>query len=41
MPNLGYVGLGKTKAAGFPIIFVTDPLGTYIELTEGLDKAYG
>ena len=23
---------------GFPIIFVTDPWGTYIELTEGLDK---
>ena len=30
--------LDKTKAAGFPIIFVTDPWGTYIELTEGLDK---
>ena len=31
--------LDKTKAAGFPIIFVTDPWGTCIELTEGLDKS--
>jgi hypothetical protein len=25
-------------AAGLSIAFITDPWGTYIELTEGLDK---
>ena len=33
------IGNNRTKSkAQWPIIFVTDPRGTYIELTEGLDK---
>ena len=45
MANLGYVGLGvmggrmadRLLSKGHSI-FVTDPWGTYIELTDGLDK---
>jgi hypothetical protein len=28
----------KVPALGIAIAFITDPWGTYIELTEGLDK---
>jgi extradiol dioxygenase family protein len=28
----------KVPALGIAIAFLTDPFGTYIELTEGLDK---
>ena len=28
----------KVPAAGIVIAFLTDPFGTYVELTEGLDK---
>ncbi len=31
-------GTNRTKSKAQAIIFVTDPWGTYIELTEGLDK---
>ena len=32
------VAYRKVPAAGIAIAFLTDPFGTYVELTEGLDK---
>ena len=32
------IGNNRTKSKAQAIIFVTDPWGTYIELTEGLKK---